>query len=738
MGRFQRLLFILFLISLAAAPVVFGQAGGSSLRGRVLDESGAALPGVSITATNTATGFSRTVQTGPDGGYYFAALPVGTYTVLADLSGFGSVSTKDVQLNVATERNLNITLKAATVKEQITVTAEAPLIEATPSIGTVVSQKELENLPLNGRQFANLASLAPGTTLSVNSDPTKPGQLVVALNGGTGRNVNYLIDGGDNTDDTIGGALQNFNLEAVQEFKIQTMQYKAEYGRSSGGVLTVVTKTGTNDFSGSGYGFFRDKSLNEETHSEKLAGAGKSDYTRKQYGASFGGPIVKDRAHFFGTYEKLDRKTNYIVATGGIYPSLDGNAVATPFKDDLATLKASANLTAAQFLQVRYGYQKNSDIYGASITPPPSALGTTTNKYSSYLIGHTWTIGSSQLNDFVYQYTKFNNAITANSNEPNLIFPNGTISGQNPNTPQTTQQVKHQVKDDFSWSTTLGGKRHDFKVGGAYIDEPTLSGDFSVGTTGQYTLAANNPGAPVIDIAIFGGFAGYNTPIKEYSTYLQDDWSVTPNLTINAGVRYDLWTGFDLNQSTNPIWQALKNQRKYTEQYLKDFWGASDTLSNDKNNYAPRLGLSYDVGGDSRRILRGGVGRFYDFPYTNATILFPANAVQGTSYGQIYSYHDNNGIKNADGTPYKAGQPLPQNQLVPGAPALPTEVASPTVTKVPYSDQLSAGYSWEVNNTLGLNLEAVGIWYKDIPFRFRGNPTLDENGNTRATRRFSD
>src|SRR5436190_3460775 len=299
--RSNRALFLSALLLLMIPSVLFAQASGAALSGRVMDVTGGGLPGVTVTATNNATGFNRTVTTAPDGSYRFPSLPVGTYNVLAELAGFGSVTTRNVELNVASENNVNVTLKQAAVKEQITVTAQAPLIETTPSVGTVVNQRELENLPLNGRQFANLASLAPGTTLSVNADPTKPGQLTVALNGGSGRNVNYLIDGGDNTDDTIGGALQNFNLEAVQEVKIQTMQYKAEFGRSSGGVLTVVTKSGTNDFRGSVLGFFRDKSLNEKTESERLAGVPKSDYKRKQYGASLGGPIVRDLAHFFGT-----------------------------------------------------------------------------------------------------------------------------------------------------------------------------------------------------------------------------------------------------------------------------------------------------------------------------------------------------------------------------------------------------------------------------------------------------
>ena len=287
---------------------MFAQASGGALVGRVTDETGGALPGVTVTATNNATGVSRSVVTGSDGTTVSPSLPIGTYTVVADLAGFNTTTTNNVVVQVATDRTINITLKQGAVKEQITVTAEAPLVATSPSIGTVVSQKELENLPLNGRQFANLGTLAPGTTLSVNGDPTKPGQLTIALNGGSGRNVNFLIDGGDNTDDTIGGALQNFNIEAVQEFKIQTMAYKAEYGRTSGGVLSVVTKSGTNEFAGSAYEFYRAKSLNAETESEKLAGIGKQPYKRDQYGASLGGPIVKDKAFFFATVEKTEAR----------------------------------------------------------------------------------------------------------------------------------------------------------------------------------------------------------------------------------------------------------------------------------------------------------------------------------------------------------------------------------------------------------------------------------------------
>jgi len=736
-GSIRARISVLFFALLLLTTSLFAQSSGGSLSGHVTDETGAALPGVTVTATNDATGTTRTEVTAKDGSYHFESIPIGAYTVVADLSGFSTVTTKNVRVNVATETTRNISLKQAAVSESITVTAEAPLVATSPSVGTVVSQQELQNLPLNGRQFANLGSLAPGTSLSVNSDPTKPGQLTIALNGGSGRNVNFLVDGGDNTDDTIGGALQNFNIEAVEEFKIQTMQYKAEFGRSSGGVLSVVTKTGTNEFTGSAYEFYRSKSLNSPTVVEDEAGE-KNPYRRDQYGVSFGGPIVKDRAHFFGTYEKTKRTTSYVVDTP-LLPDVNGQAIALPFLDELATVKASADLTPKQYLQVRYGYQKNSDKYGASALVAPSALGTISNKYSSVLGGLTSQLSNNKLNEFIYQYTDFKNLISADSNDPYILYPGGASKGQSPNTPQSTLQKKHQFKDDFSWSSQLGGRRNDFKTGVQYINEPTLGGDFTVGTTGTYTLTEDRIGSPVASIVFTGGFSGVSTPIKQYNAYFQDDINITPRLTVNAGLRYDLWTGFDLDQSKNPNLadvQSAAFQAKAAQLGMKwaaDFANGGGTkLKNDKNNWSPRLGFTFDLTGSGKSLLRGGVGRYYDFPYTNATILFPASAVQSV-YGVVYQKTEATpgaGIRNADGSFYQPGQPLPGGNEVSGQLSLArsNELASPSLA-TPYSDQLSLGYSTEVTNYLGLNFEAVSIRYKDIPFRFRANPT---SGGTRV------
>jgi hypothetical protein len=722
-----RIVLLLLLVVLMLPLSLLAQPAGAVVTGRVIDETGAALPGVTITATNVATGVSRTAVTGSDGTFRTLTLLAGRYNVTAELSGFASVTFRDVDLHVATARNLDVTLRPAAVQETITVTVDAPIVATSPSLGTVVSQEELQNLPLNGRQFANLASLAPGTSLGVNPDPTKPGQLVVAMNGGIGRNVNYLIDGGDNTDDTIGGALQNFNLEAVQEFQIQTQQYKAEFGRSTGGVLTVVTKTGTNEFGGTVYGFFRDDSLNSKTTSEKRANSDKRAYSRKQYGVSLGGPIIRDVAHFFATYETTDRDTFFTLspATRTIFPNLE-SAFEIPYGDEMITAKATWALAPAQQLQVRYGSQDYQDMYSASPLSTPDNLGILNSEYRSILAGHTAQVGTSMVNDFVFQYSTFENAILPRTDAPTLIFANGVNSGQNFNTPQTTEQKKYQFKDDFAFGAVLGGRRHDFKVGLNYIHEPTLGGSFSSGLGGRFTFLGNTLDSPISEITFNSGFNQFSTPIDQYSVYFQDDWQVSDRLQINAGLRYDFWDGFDLDQSANPIWQVLTTQTTYTEKYLRDFQG-SKGLENDKNNWGPRLGFTYDVTGAGRHIVRGGWGIYYDFPYTNATILFPSAAVQ-SNFGQSFLHSNPQGIRNPDGSLYRLGQPLPPNQLTNVGRSSLLEVASPTI-QAPESTQTSLGFSTAVTPNVGLTLDLVSIRYRNLPFRFRPNAGVDTNGN---------
>jgi hypothetical protein len=697
------------------------QTTGATLTGRVVDQTGAAIPGATIAATAPATGFTRSVASESDGSYSIPSLPIGSYNVTATLPGFRRVEQTQVQLDVASTRRIDFTLQVGGIEAAVSVTAEAPIVPTDVAVGMVVTQRELENLPLNGRQFANLGALAPGTSLGYNSDPTKPGQLVIALNGGNGRNVNFIVDGGDNTDDTIGGALQNFSVENVDQFNIQTQNYKSEYGRSSGGVVTVVTKSGTNEPHGSVFGFGRNDNLNSVTESEKQAGGTKQAYSRSQFGGSVGGPIVRDKVHFFGSYEGTRRETKYTVASGGLLAE-DGTAVPVPFRDHLVGAKVTSNVSPSQSFQVRFGYQKNSDKDGAGPLTAPDALGTIANKYYSILAGHSSQLSRAMFNEFTFQYTNFKNSITPDSTNAALAFPSGAVRGQDINTPQTTNQEKYQFKDDVSFSTVLAGRSHAFKAGVLLVFEPTLGGTFSTGVDApQFSLLEDRIGSPVTDIIQYGGKFVDSTPVNQYSVYFQDHWLAHPRVTLDLGVRYDAWTGFDLDQRTNPIWQALSTQTRFNESYLQDFQGGKGgVLQNDKNNVGPRLGIVWDVMGNGRTVARGGWGIFYDFPYTNATILFPAAAVQ-SNYGVSYNVNDPKGIRNPDGTLFRVGQPLPPNHLSGLASDPPNEVASPTL-RTPYARQASIGISHQLTNALAIGVDVSSVTYRDIPFRFRANP----------------
>ncbi len=315
---------IVLLLSCASA---FAQQTTGNVIGRVLDPQGAAIPGVTITAKSAATGFTRTEVSDPEGLYRLPSLPVGTYDITAELQGFTTVANKGIEVNVGQ----TVTPRLSDEGRDACRDGERHRLDAADSddcvgVGSVVDVKRIENLPLNGRQFANLAATVPGVGLSFHSDPTKSTQYAPLVNGGAGRNINYQIDGGDNNDDTVGGLLQQFPLEAVQEFNFQTQRFKAEYGRSNGGVLSVVTKSGTNNWSGSAFEYFRDKSMNSLTQTEKLAVLGttkdatKGDYRQNQFGGSFGGPIAKDKAHFFAAVERTQQDKTQTVNTSGLFP----------------------------------------------------------------------------------------------------------------------------------------------------------------------------------------------------------------------------------------------------------------------------------------------------------------------------------------------------------------------------------------------------------------------------------
>ena len=473
---------------------------------------------MTVTGKNLATGFTRTEVSDAEGIFRLTALPVGSYDLTTELQGFSKVENKGIVVNVGQTLDLNFMLKLATVSETITVNAGAPLIRPRRRRSAASStSSRIESLPLNGRQFANAALTIPGVGLGFHSDPTKSTQYSPQIGGGNGRNVNYQIDGGDNNDDTVGGLLQLFPLEAIQEFNFVTQRYKAEYGRSNGGVMNIVTKSGTNEFHGSGFTNFRDTALNAKTKTEKIGNLPKGGYSRYQYGGSFGGPIVQNKAHFFGAAERTQQETTQSVNTLGLFPDQDG-VFPLPMRENLFTAKASANLTPMQYLSVRYGRNTNSQVYGATTRRVSESWGDSVNSFNSFNINHNWVLGGSKLNEFVFQFADFGNNIAARTSDAQQTFPNGVIIGYNTNTPQSTEQRKFQFRDDFSWTATgMGGLGHAFKAGINYIHEPRLYVTFSSGSADYaYTHLDLNIAGLISAVSRSKPGAAANLPMDQY------------------------------------------------------------------------------------------------------------------------------------------------------------------------------------------------------------------------------
>jgi len=325
---FSDFLALLLVASSAMSICVFGQTSNTgTVTGVVQDEKGALLPGASVKLVNVGTNSERTATTTSDGVYEITQLVPGNYRLEIQATGFAKYVQEPVVVNVLQRTTANANLKVGGIGETVTVTGESTaLVETTKTdVSGVIDQRRLENLPVNGRSFASLAILIPGATLQPSFDPTKARVGTFSIGGSTGRNLNITVDGGDNKDNAVGGILQNFSMEGIQEFALSTQRFSAANGRSGGALLSVVSKSGSNQFHGSAFGFFRDDALNAnapklltEVNSELFsnpADAVKPPFSRQQFGGSIGGPIKKDKAFFFGTVERTRERGNSIVPT---------------------------------------------------------------------------------------------------------------------------------------------------------------------------------------------------------------------------------------------------------------------------------------------------------------------------------------------------------------------------------------------------------------------------------------
>src|SRR5438270_3346168 len=291
-------------LMLIAANFAFGHAtASSSLQGTVTDATGAAVVGAEVTITHAATGVTRTVKSGSDGSYRVDPLPVGIYNVKVAMGGFTTETVNKVETYVGASTTQSFSLKVGTKTESVEVTAEAPLLD---SLKTDVSQnitpRQVQDLPLIGRDVADLAYLAPGVKAADSYDPTKNRYAILSVNGQGGRNVNVTVNGVDNKDNTVGGPVMQLPLEAVQEFAISTQRFSAANGRSEGAAINMITKSGSNNYHGSLFGFFRDQTFNAD-QSPQPGQKANPPYTRQQFGGSVGGPFVKYKFFGFFAYE---------------------------------------------------------------------------------------------------------------------------------------------------------------------------------------------------------------------------------------------------------------------------------------------------------------------------------------------------------------------------------------------------------------------------------------------------
>ncbi len=335
----------------------------------------------------------------------------------------------------------------------------------------------------------------------------------------------------------------------------------------------------------------------------------------------------------------------------------------------------------------------------------------------------------------MFQFADFGNNVAARTSDAQHTFPNGVIIGYNTNTPQSTEQRKFQFRDDFSWTATgMGGLGHAFKAGINYIHEPRLYVTFSSGSADYaYNHLDLNLAGLISAVSRNKPGASANLPMDQYGMYFQDDWRVTDRLTVNAGLRYDIVTGFNLDQSGIPNYNMLMAAAAAGRfNGVPGFEEFGNDEGEDLNNIQPRIGAVYDLRGDGKDVIRAGWGIYYDFGYTNATILVPGLSAQGGS-GTIFSISGRTaGIRNADGSFFAFGQPISniesQNEVNPAGPFYSTQLTPPGIRQ-PWTSQFSAGWSHQLTPSTVIDVDYVHIKGTDLGVRWPLNTRI--NGGPR-------
>ena len=731
---------VLFSCAFMAAPAM-AQTTNGVISGIISDAQGGVLPGVTVTTRNVDTGAARTIVTEGDGRFRLGGLVPGRYELKAELQGFGVVTIPDVTVTVGSETTRNLTMQVQGLSESVTVTGEAPIVEVSKTeVSGVVTQEQMQMLPLATRQPMDLALLMPGTS----QDAVRARKANSNIGAGAFTNGSaLLVDGVWNKEGNTGEPRQDFPQSAIQEFKVFLSQSPAEYGWTAGGAVSMATKSGTNQLHGEAFEFYRAKALNAQDPFAKAAGQAKPDFSRHQYGVAIGGPIVRDKVHFFEAAEALQNNLNdtVVVTAPQFYGNLNGT-FPSPEYNHMSFTRGDWQVSQKQSLFARYSWQvSNYTCEGCAATssaPWFSGAGGLKQKRYSWAGAHTWVLSTRVLNELRGQYTNYHFRSHPPGVEPAEDLFDNSAQRLNPLTPAFTfpsaswgtsgnfytEQLSRELRDDLS--ITAG--KHTWKFGGG-AQKLAVWGD-NRKSLGTWTFSVDQP----FDPTKLASFVPVPGSVRQFSTgnlinlptytpnvlsnvYAEDEWKPTAGVTLNLGLRYDYQfkafnQGLTLDskdRNGSVIFPTTGTPTSLAP--LVDL-----TRRGDKNNFGPRVGFAWDVTSNARTVLRADYGIYYNPMNLQATSAEQANYRQPTAIIANPTYPD----------PYGGRDPL---SFVSTAPANIQVMANDleNLQSVAYTTGVSQG----LTSALAIHVDGVYNKMTKIPMAFDINP---RSGGTTGNR----